>query len=200
MRTQTRPEPASDRRGGDALRRVVAGVLLTAAALRPQAAASADPDRPGEYVVKAAYLYNFVRFVEWPAEALPEPSAPFVVAVLGDDPFHEVLEGAFAGKTLAGHSAAILRVHDPAEALGAQILFISSSEASSLPRIARTLSNHSILTVGDVPEMARNGAIIAFRIEGNKVRFDINLERSERAGLKLSSQLLKVATIVGEER
>lgn len=175
------------------LRRVLMAAFASGLALHLPLLCMETERAPTEYEVKAAYLYNFVRFVEWPAAAREEP---FVVAVLGDDPFGPALDEAFSGD----HSATIRRIHDPDEASKAQILFIGASEAASLPSIVRALSGHSVLTVGDAPEMARKGTIIAFRMEGNRVRFDINLRRAESARLKLSSQLLKVATIVGDER
>jgi hypothetical protein len=178
---------------------LLAAVVTTIAARLPVLSADGDP-RLTEYQVKAAYLYNFVRFIEWPPEALPPPGEPFVVAILGDDPFGTVLDRAFTGKLIADRPATVVRLREPGDALRAQIVFISASESGALARIATTPPVRGMLTVGDIPEMAREGAIIAFRIEGNKVRFDINLRQSDRAGLKLSSQLLKVATIVGEER
>src|SRR6185436_19461055 len=81
-----------------------------------------------EYEVKAAFLYNFARFVEWPADALGPPQAPFVVAVLGTDPFGDVLDRTMAGKTVAGHPVQVRRLDDPEAAGHAHILFICSSE------------------------------------------------------------------------
>lgn len=185
---------------GRRLRRLLVGAWVASVALRVPAAA-VEPDlRPTEYEVKAAYLYNFVRYIEWPPEALPEPGAPFVVAILGDDPFGAVLDDAFLGKSLADRPASIVRIHEPAEGAQAQIVFIAASESQDLPRIVKALAGRCVLTVGDAADMARKGAMIAFRKDGNRVRFDINVPRSESAGLRLSSQLLKVATIVGDER
>lgn len=181
------------------LRWVLVGAFVASGVLCSPASSLESDRRPSEYEVKAAYLYHFVRYVEWPDD-LDDPGAPFVVAILGDDPFGSALDDAFSGKTLADRPATVVRIHQPEDAATARVVFISASESAALPRIMQVLSGRSVLTVGDVSEMARRGAIIAFRVDGNKVRFDINVDRAEHARLKLSSQLLKVATIVGDKR
>lgn len=170
-------------------------VLVCLAVLLAGPAVNAD--LPGEYEVKAAYLYNFARFVEWPAAALPPADKAFVVAVLGDDPFDGALESALAGKQILQRPLIVRHVDRPEDASGAQIVFISASEAPQLERALALLSGRSVLTVGESEGFARQGGMIGFRVEARKVRFDINPQEAARARLKISSQLLRLATVVG---
>lgn len=151
-----------------------------------------------EYEVKAAFLYNFARFVEWPREALGPPEAPFVIAVLGTDPFGEVLDRTMAGKRVAGHPVEVRRLDDPERARHAHILFVSASERDRVSIIVKATGENT-LTVGETGDFARSGGMICFRVEDRRVRFEINPGRAEQARLKLSSQLLKLATIVPQE-
>jgi hypothetical protein len=178
---------------GPALAAIVAAVL---AVHSPAAAGSA----PTEYEVKAAFLYNFSRFVEWPRAARPAEGQQFVVAVLGRDPFGPALEDAFAGKTVLGQRPHVRRVATPEEAARAHIVFVSSSEKAQLGRVLAVLGRDGVLTVGDMDGFARSGGIIGFRLEQRRVRFDINPVSAAQAGLRVSSELLKLARIVSSER
>jgi hypothetical protein len=151
---------------------------------------------PSEYAVKAAFLVKFIHYVEWPADGRSE-RAPFVVGVLGTDPFGNVLDEMLAEKQVNGRKIVARRFKRLEDAAtGSSILFISSSEWPDLTEILRTMDRHPVLTVGEIDHFASRGGVIGFRLEGNKVRFDINAERADRAGLKVSSQLLKLARIV----
>jgi hypothetical protein len=147
--------------------------------------------------VKAAYLYNFARFVEWPREALGGPDAPFVVGVLGEDPFGDVLDRTMAGKRIWGHPVTVRRLDDPEDAPRVHLLFVSASERDRLRTIVKA-AGRSTLTVGESDAFAREGGMITFRVDERRVRFQINPARTEQARLKVSSQLLKLATIVPE--
>ena len=173
------------------VRRLTIGLIVSLAAV-----SEADPTAPSEYAVKAAFLLKFADYVDWPADQR-RGASPFVVAVLGTDPFGEQLDEMLARKELRGRkliARRFSRIEDAAEE--ANILFISSSERTDLPRILRVLDGRPILTVGDMDHFASRGGIVGFRLQGNTVRFDINLQEAEKAGLKLSSQLLKLARIV----
>jgi hypothetical protein len=150
---------------------------------------------PTEYEVKAAYLYNFGKFVEWPAKARTADDS-FTICVLGQDPFGTTFDTTIAGENINGKKVVIKRVAKPQDALSCRILFISSSEESRLKEIVATLDKTSVLTVSDIPQFTRRGGMIQFVVEANKVRFEVNLAIAERAGLILSSQLLKVAISV----
>jgi hypothetical protein len=152
--------------------------------------------KPTEYEVKATYLYNFARFVDWPAKSTQTPSAPFSICVLGQDPFGPVLNAILADETIAGKSVAAKRIPAPQDAVNCRVLFISSSESTRLKQILTTLGDASVLTVSDLPEFTQNGGMVQFVVEGSRVRFEVNLATAEHAGLTLSSELLKVATNV----
>ncbi len=151
---------------------------------------------PSEYAVKAAYLVKFADYVDWPA-ATSSGDGAMVIAVLGTDPFGTVLDEILASKQARGRKVVarrFSRIEDAAQQ--ASILFISSSERDDLTRILRSLDGRPVLTVGDMDHFASQGGIVGFRVQGKTVRFDINVEEAEKAGLKLSSQLLKLARIV----
>jgi uncharacterized protein DUF4154 len=149
-----------------------------------------------EHQVKIGFLYNFAKFVEWPAGVLQDPKAPLVVGVLGNDPFCASLELSLQGKSVNARPIVVRRLKrtDPLDA--AQILFISPTLAREVPAVLAGLRNAPVLTVSDMDRFTAMGGIINFRIVNNKVRFEINIDAAGRAGLKLSSQLLTVATVV----
>lgn len=161
--------------------------------------APAEPQAPAEYQVKAAFLYDFVKFVEWPAEALSNDRAPIIVGVLGKDPFGSMLDDVILGKAINGHRIQILHTNSVQDLKVCQIAFISSSEVKRLPKILAGLRGSSILTVGEADHFAQLGGMIQFTLEGNKVRFAINVDAAERARLKVSSKLLSLATVVHDE-
>lgn len=146
-----------------------------------------------EYSVKGAYLFKFSGFVEWPPGAFPSPAAPLVIGVLGDDPFGRTLDQMMDGQTFEGRPVEVLRTHRIDQVRRAHILFISQSELTRMEVIQSGLQNSSVLTVAD---FNRPGIVISFVMENNKVRFAVNLDQAERAGLKLNSRLLSVATAV----
>jgi YfiR/HmsC-like len=155
----------------------------------------AQGPKPTDYDVKAVYLYNFGRFVEWPASVTAK-SDSFTVCVLGQDPFGPVLDATLAGETIGGKSVAAKRISNPQETGSCQIVFLSSSEHSRLNKIVEALDKEVVLTVSDMPQFSQRGGMIQFVLEGKKVRFEVNLTAVQRAGLTLSSELLKVATTV----
>ncbi len=145
---------------------------------------------PTEYQVKAAFLLNFTKFVEWPQSAFADATAPLNICILGDDPFGPVLDQIVEGETVDQHKLAVRRVQDNAVS-ACQILFISNS-VSDAAGILATLGP-GVLTVGDSEAFIRQGGVIAFVIENRRVRFDINQAATARESLKLSSKLLSVA-------
>jgi hypothetical protein len=145
--------------------------------------------KPSEYQVEAAYLYNFARFVEWPAKGT-NPSGAFTICVLGEDPFGTALETTFAGETLGNQRVAARRISSPQMSADCQILFISSSEANRLNKIIENLDKSAILTVSDIPQFSQRRGMIQFVLEENRIRFEVNLTATQRAGLTLSSELL----------
>lgn len=152
---------------------------------------------PSQYQVEAAYLYNFARFVEWPAKGTNAPG-PFTICVLGEDPFGPALEATLAGEMVANQKAVARRISRPQESIDCHILFISSSEANRLNKIIEALDKSAILTVSDIPQFSQRRGMIGFVLEENRIRFEVNLTATQHAGLTLSSELLKVATVVRE--
>jgi hypothetical protein len=148
-----------------------------------------------EYEVKAAYLYNFGKFVDWPANSTAARDS-FTICVLGDDPFGATFDTTIAGESINGKKVVVNHISRPKDAVSCRILFVSSSEGSRLPEILATLDKTSVLTVSDMPQFTRRGGMIQFLVEANRVRFEVNLTAAEHAGLTLSSQLLKVAISV----
>jgi YfiR/HmsC-like len=156
--------------------------------------AQAKPSR--EYELKAAFLFNFAKFVEWPSNAFANPEAPFLVCVLGPDPFGSVLDDALRGKAIAEHSVNVIRVQHVADISGCQILFVAASESHLLPEILAKLHGQCVLVIGETNDFASLGGVIQFTLEENRVRFFINTDAADRAGLKISSKLLALAKIV----
>jgi hypothetical protein len=157
--------------------------------------AGAAPAPPPEYLVKAAFLYNFAKFTEWPATAFAGPRAPLRLCVLGADPFGPALES-IAGKKVKDRTIVTSRFERADGVEGCHVLFVSASEGERLDGILRSLRDEPVLTVADVPGFARSGGIVNLKTVENKVRFEINLHAGQRAGLRFSSQLLKLAEIV----
>jgi hypothetical protein len=157
-------------------------------------AISAQQSKPQEYQVKAIYLYNFSKFVQWPSTA--EAKDTFAICVLGHDPFGAALDSAIAGEKIEQKTMVARRIVDLQEATKCQILFVANSESPRVKQILSALGKNSVLTVSDAPEFSQNGGMIQFVIQENRVRFEVNLAAADKAGLTLSSQLLKVASAV----
>jgi hypothetical protein len=190
--------PDTGQKGGNGRRsqrsvalRPVGAFLLAALGLIFTAQAQRTP--PTEYEVKAAYLYNFGKFVEWPSSEAATKGESFEICVLGDDPFGAALDTAVTGAAINGKNVAIKRITKAQEIDGCRILFISSSESERLPGILGSLDKANVLTVSDMPQFSERGGMIQFVLEGKRVRFEVNLTNAEGAGLNLSSELLKVA-------
>jgi len=161
---------------------------------------SAHAQSPSEYEVKAVFLYNFAKFVEWPPSPPSDANDPFVIGIVGRDPFGEAVEQTLLRKTLNGRALAIKRFRDEQDARGCQILFIGASEKKRLRALLANLRGDPVLTVGDIENFAQAGGVIAFTLEDNRVRFEINTEAAQQAGLRISSKLLSVAKVVKGKR
>lgn len=179
------------------MRRRLRALLLagfTALAFRtPSVDSSSEP--LAEYPVKAAFLYHFVEFVEWPRTTHSEP-ATLTIGVLGRDPFGEVLDSAILNKMMAGRTLTIRRFATVEALETCEILFIASSEMPRLPQVLLRLRGAAVLTVGEADRFAQRGGMIGFVLENNRVRLDINRVATESAGLRVSSKLLAVARMV----
>jgi hypothetical protein len=146
-----------------------------------------------EYQVRAAFLLNFTRFVEWPLDELPSPPDPVDICILGDDPFGTALDQLVAGETLGGSKLQVQRINGPVPP-SCRVLYVSRNETS----VGSVLEGvgPGVLTVGEGDDFLREGGMVAFLIEKNRVRFDINRGAALKAHLMLSSKLLHVARTV----
>ena len=151
------------------------------------------------YEVKTAFLFNFAKFIDWPASGFASPQSPFTICVLGQDPFGNMLEDTLNGKIIGERPLAVRRLKDKAEAQRCQIVFVGSSEIAHLAEIVGSLQKSNVLLVGEMNGFAALGGTIEFTIEENHVRFMINIDAADRSGLKFSSKLLAVARIVHDE-
>jgi hypothetical protein len=187
---------AGGRRGGNALsrHRLMSG-LFPLVLLSLAFAGGVQAQTPSEYQVKAAFLYNFAKFVDWPADAFGGNGGQLIIGVVGDDPFGGALDQAIRGKSIGGHSLAVRRLKWGQDLRSCHILFVSSSERKRLPQIIQSLRGASVLTVGDVGEFNQQGGIINFILEANKVRFAINSRGADQARLRISSKLLALAKV-----
>ena len=146
-----------------------------------------------EYQVKAAFLYNFARFVDWPGDVARNS---FDLCILGDSPFGEVMVTIVKDKIVSGRPVVVRRIHNAGQAQNCQVLFVTASERASAQSVLETLNESPVLTVGETPGFARQGGIINFVVENEKVRFEVNVDAAERARLKISSKLLSLARII----
>jgi hypothetical protein len=167
-------------------------VMIALAGLRTRSIQAQTSD---EYHVKAAYILNLARFVDWPADVLPAGS-PMTIGIVGDDPFGAALEEVLRGKSANGHPIQLRHLHWDDVLTPCQIIFISTSEEGHLPQILRFLGQSSVLTVSDIDRFSLRGGVIEFRMVGNRVRFDINREPAIAARLSISSKLLGVARAI----
>jgi hypothetical protein len=172
---------------------VTVGVTWTIVCISGCVPSAHAQSKPNEYQVKAAYLYNFGRFIEWPTSATAAKGDPFTICVLGQDPFGPALNTALADEAINGQNVVARRIPSPQDAVNCRILFISASEGDRLKQILAILGDASVLTVSDLPQFTQRGGMVQLVLDGNKVRFEVNLTPVERAHLAMSSQLLKVA-------
>jgi hypothetical protein len=148
-----------------------------------------------EYQLKAAFLYNFAKFVDWPVEAFRGPSEPFSICVLGDDPFGQSLDDMVASKTVGGRPIAVRRISDSSQTDACHILFVSSPPSKRALSILAAAKRTGVLTVGDAGVSTAEGIAIGFVMASGKVRFEIDPAVAGRAGLHISSKLMSLAQI-----
>jgi hypothetical protein len=158
--------------------------------------ARADHQTASESSVKSAFLYKFTHFVDWPPESLGSPGDPLAMCVMGRDELTEVLEHAVDGRSAQNHPLVVRRIESAREARECHLLFIGWSKLDKIQEVLGELGQRPTLTVGDVKGFASRGGMINLMREGRKLRFEINRRAAERAGIRLSSQLLKLAKLV----
>jgi hypothetical protein len=149
-----------------------------------------------EHQVKAAFLFNFAKFVTWPTDTFPDQNAPLVIGIAGDDPFGDAIDEITRGERVNGHPIVVKRLGADDQLGRCQILFVSSSERKRLRKILESLGNAPVLTVGEPDDFALLGGVIRFTKNQYRVGFEINIDAAERSGLRISSKLLSLARIV----
>ncbi|HTD66980.1 MAG TPA: YfiR family protein [Candidatus Limnocylindria bacterium] len=163
------------------------GLLLMSGSNRAQ-----DAPQPSEYQVKAAFIFNFAKFVEWPPASFADGKAPLCIGVMGENPFGSDLEHVLRDKRLNSRLLTIRECRTVEEAKTCQVLFITASEKSRLKEILDGLSETHILTVGETETFVKSGGMINFVREGNRFRFEINDKAARKAGLRIASKLLEL--------
>ena len=152
-----------------------------------------------EYPVKFAMLYNFAKFVEWPADSYSNPGAPLSICIVGHDPFSLDIEGELQTRKAWGHPVQVLTLR-PAETLSAcHMVFIPMTEKDQAGKVVRSLKGSNTLTVGETEGFAAMGGVINLTVEKSEVHFEVNRLAADRAHLKISSRLLSLARIVTEQ-
>ena len=149
--------------------------------------------QPSEYEVKAAFLFNFAKFVEWPPDAFAETNSPIVIGVLGENVFGNNLEKIINNRKVNNRGFEFRNFDSATEATNCQILFVSSSKKNDFAKIIAGLHNASVLTVGETDGFLKAGGMINFLFEGNNVRFQISDDAAKKARLQISSKLLSLA-------
>jgi YfiR/HmsC-like len=194
----TRMPPTGKRSGGEqqvnSLPRLALTLLCLLAATAGKAHAQMD-----EYSVKAGYLYNFTKYVTWPDEAFVSTGAPFVICILGQDPFEGRLDQAIAGKSSGnGKPLKVKRLNsvDRAAFQDCQVVFVSKSERDRVADIVGLLKETPTFTVGDFDSFAQQGGIADLRLDGTRVKVDLNVNAAVHANLKISARLQQVANLV----
>ncbi|HZR17832.1 MAG TPA: YfiR family protein [Verrucomicrobiae bacterium] len=175
--------------------RLIAALLCGGALLGVGNDAGAEQLSAQEYAVKAAYLFNFVKFVEWPPTAFSSPEEPFVIGVMGESPFGDVLERVIHNKKLNDHPLVLRQYKRGDDLKGCHLVFVSRSEKDHFDEIAQALKGGAVLLVGEEESFLSRGGMINFFVESDTVKFSINLPAAEGAGLKISSKLLNVARL-----
>jgi hypothetical protein len=171
--------------------RVFMTCVVLAATVHAEPAATSPVD---EYRVKAAFVYNIARFVDWPSAAFGDAGSPVVVCVLGVDPFGSALDEALQGRTVRGRPVTIRRSQDLAA--GCHVVFIAVSEKKRVEDIIDRLGSTPVLSISEVDRFTHRGGMIGLTMEGSYVRFDVNASAANRVNLTMSGRLLALASSV----
>ena len=196
-----RPFPSVDR--ADIVRRssrigtrLACAALVLVASCTPAERALGAQQEPTDSEVKAAYLFNFLKFVDWPEDPAKDSQSPWVLGVVGETAVGEDLKQLVSGKSVRGRELEVRKVSAPADLRACHILFIAASEKKRLPAMLAELRGASVLTVADMDHFVESGGMIQFVIQDSRVRMAIDVGAASRAHLKVSSKLLSLAVAV----
>ena len=170
----------------------VRGAILTAIALTGVSATAQSVSAPG---LKAAYLFNFAQFVEWPADAVPTGS-PLAVCIVNDGAVASALEQTVKGRTVVGHALTVVRLAPVATLPTCHVIYFGGSDQKYSVDLLETLNGRLVLTVSDAPRFARSGGMVELFLEGGRMRIAVNTDALQRGKVRLSSRVLQLATIV----
>ena len=176
-------------------------ILVTLVSVFFTSHVAAEGNASSEYAVKAAFLFHFAQFAEWPPTAFKGANAPLTFCTLGDDPFRGALDASISGKTIENRPLRVQHLKQLQEVEACQVIFIGADDKKRIPALLASLKDSPVLTVGESEHFAQEGGMIGLFLEENKIRFEINLASAEHAKLKLSSRLLTLAkTVLGGSR
>ena len=170
-------------------------VALALLLLLPLRAVRGDPEADQEYALKAVFLYNFCRFIDWPARAFGSPDDPMVIGVFGENPFGRMIENTVKGETLRGRRLRVEYYRRPSDLDRCHVLFVSASETNRADEIIAAVAGRSVVTVGETDSFLDRGGMIALTADQNRVRLRINPAALRAENLAASSKLLRVAEI-----
>jgi hypothetical protein len=148
-----------------------------------------------EYEVKAAFLYNFTRFIDWPPQTISGSSEPFVIGIIGGNPFGKHLEEVIKGENVGTHPITIVEFNKPDDISKCHILYINSTNTDYIRKVLKSANKQPVLTICESVSFPRLGGHIRFFTEDSKIRFMVNTDATRRSGFKISSKLLSVAKI-----
>jgi hypothetical protein len=155
----------------------------------------------GEYEVKAAFLFHFAQFVEWPGEAFKAADSPIEYCTLGEDPFGGALDASLKGKLVGARPMRVRHLKQVREIQDCHVLFIGAEEKKAISAALASVEGSATLTVGESEHFAQDGGMIGFCLEENKIRFEVNLTAAEHAKLKISARLLALAkSVIGRPK
>jgi len=175
--------------------RLLTGVIALFLLLLPSGRLAAQNAQPSESELKAAFLYNFAKFVAWPQNDSAGRDSLFIIGIIGDNPFQGLLKEAVEGNSIRSREVRVMAVDNIDSLSNCQVLFVSSSEKDDYAGIIGAVADQPVLTVGEDEDFSDAGGIIAFYIRDNRVRFRIDVEAAAAADLNISSKLLKLAEL-----
>jgi hypothetical protein len=149
-----------------------------------------------EYQIKASFVYTVAKFVEWPEGAFRDPAMPMTLGILGDDAASEAIADTLRGRKVHNRALVVKRLSDPGAARDCQILYVSSLEGRNLPALLSQVASQGILTVGEGSEFAASGGILGLTLRESLVQFEVNIAAAQRAGLAISSKILRLGRVV----
>jgi hypothetical protein len=181
------------------LRRLTILIVALSFSLSWAPGALAQDRDSSEYLIKAGFIFNFAKFVDWPPATFAQPDSPIVIGILGTDPFGAIIDQIVQEKKIGGRGFVVRRLKwgtDLKDLKECKILFVGASERVHIDELVQIVRGLPILTVGETPGFAEHGGVIRLVLEDNRVRFEVNVDAARQAGLTISSRLLTLARII----